>query len=334
MSDKPSAAGSRPPTYAMVTRMYRSSLRPVVVIKIVKLTYFMLQAGLITAGWTLLTRSINMQWSTEGHVSVVCFLILFTKLTLIQISAFEEINVDKTKGYPKFATLAIALGALYMSVVAIELYGVTAAVMNSLLLIRIYSYLSILSGLIVVGSALLRVVVHFLYKNDLISECQKLAKGQDVLIRFGLWGPTIDDQLSSDEAQDFCNHWWSRDSFGEIISLIILIVLSGFFVSIAFAFYHQCNDPTFQRSREMPTRAEDFPSHYNPPYVSYDPSVPPQYDPPAGPPPPFNASQGIGYGVGMRKGDSSEDLKADDPFADFDEPAQRGRPGESKDNLV
>lgn len=69
------------------------------------------------------------------------------KLITIQIGAFEEINVDKAReslllhskhailnvvhkeGFPKFATIAIALGSLYMTVVAIELFGVTAAVM-------------------------------------------------------------------------------------------------------------------------------------------------------------------------------------------------------------
>ncbi|KAI0826177.1 hypothetical protein BC629DRAFT_1453726 [Irpex lacteus] len=303
MSDKtptPPAAGSRPPAYAMVSRVYSASLRPVVV-----------ATALITAGWTLFS-----------------------------IGAFEEINVDKAQGFPKFATIAIALGSLYMTVVAIELFGVTAAVMNKLALIRIYSFLSALSALIVIASAFLRVVIHFVFKNDLIDECKKLATGADVLTRFGLWGPTIHDKLTPDEAEDFCNHWWSRDSFGEIISLIILIIVSAFFVSIAFAFNHQVHDPNFQRTREVPTRTEEFPDHYNPPYVSYSyntsaPNVaPPRYDPPAGPPPGFNDSQGVGYGVGATKGGSNEDLKGDDPFADFDEVPHKGRPGESRDNLV
>lgn len=84
----------------------------------------------------------------------------------------------------------------------------------------------------------------------------------------------------------------------------------------------------------MPTRPDDFPEHYDPPYVSYNPSVPARYDPPPGPPPPFNASQGTGYGAGMGRGGSNEDLKGDDPFADFDEPARPHRPVDSKDNLV
>ncbi|KAI0088205.1 hypothetical protein BDY19DRAFT_949549 [Irpex rosettiformis] len=285
--------GSRPPAYAIVSRIYGSSLRPVVVI-------------------------------SEG------------------IGAFEEVNVDKDHGFPKFATIAIALGALYMTVLAIELFGVTAAVMNNLLLIRIYSILSALSALIVIAAAFLRVIIHFVFKKDLINECTQLATGQDVVTRFGIWGPTIHDELSPDEAQDFCNHWWSRDSFGEIISLIVLIILSAFFVSIAFAFYHQVNDPTFQRTREAPTRTDGFPEHYSPPYVGYSyngpppQARPPRYDPPTGPPPSFSASQtqGMGYGVGAPKVGSAEDLKGDDPFADFDEPVNRGKPGESRDNLV
>jgi hypothetical protein len=74
-------------------------------------------------------------------------------------------------------------------------------IQNSLLFIKIYSYLSILGGLIVVAAQLLRVVIHFIYKvrtqsfahegelaedrfiqDDLINECQQLATGQDILI--------------------------------------------------------------------------------------------------------------------------------------------------------
>ena len=86
-------------------------------------------------------------------------------------------------GFPKFSSIAIALGALYMTVLAIELFGVTAAIMvslrlllclsrarltqgsqNKLLLIRIYSFLSALSALIVIAAAFTRVVIHFVFK--------------------------------------------------------------------------------------------------------------------------------------------------------------------------
>jgi len=285
----------------MVSRVYNNSLRPVVVV-----------TGLITAGWTLV-------WG---------------------ISSLQEINVDQSHGFPKFSTLAIALGALYLTVMVLELFGVIAATMQTLILVRLFSFASILSGLIVVGAGFLRTVVHFLYKNDLISECQQLAQGQDVAIRFGLWGPTIQDRLSPQDAEDFCKNWWSHDSFSEIISLIIEIILAGVFISIAFAYYHQCNDPTFSRSRDPPARTDDFPTHYNPPYVSYNPT---SYAPPDGPPPAFKEPPEYergGYGVGnaLDKGGEStdaleRDLKGDDPFADFDGPSH-GKPGESRDTLV
>ena len=70
-----------------------------------------------------------------------------------------------------------------MTVLAIELFGVTAAIMvslrlllflsrarltqgsqNKLLLIRIYSFLSALSALIVIAAAFTRVVIHFVFK--------------------------------------------------------------------------------------------------------------------------------------------------------------------------
>lgn len=77
----------------------------------------------------------------------VCFQVAHEHMFIcIQIGAFQDINVDKdrtrhsllspdastdtfTDSLPKFATLDIVLGSLYMATCVIELFGVIAAVM-------------------------------------------------------------------------------------------------------------------------------------------------------------------------------------------------------------
>jgi hypothetical protein len=78
---------------------------------------------------------------------------------------------------------------------------------------------------------------------------------------------------------------------------------------------------------------EEFPEHYNPPYMPYD--APSQtYAPPPGPPPEFGKPPM--YLDGAARYDHGKDdatLRGDDPFSDFDGPIH-GKLGESKDTLV
>lgn len=160
-----------------------------------------------------------------------------------------------------------------------------------------------------------------------------------------------------------CNSWWSRDSFSEIISLIVELgtsspkpqcgasltcthptVIVAFVTSIAFAFYRQCLDPSFSRSRAPQPQTDaspSFPEHYNPPFIPYDNSTAPAYAPPAGPPPdafgkpPVYSGQGYGIGMGDKGAAMSDEaLKGDDPFADFDASVRDRKAGESRDTLV
>ncbi|KAI0827344.1 hypothetical protein BC628DRAFT_1369102 [Trametes gibbosa] len=240
-------------------------------------------------------------------------------------------------GQPKFAIFDIVLGTIYSVACAIEVFGVVAATMQRLALVRIYAMLSLVGSLAVIGAGFLRVIIHFVFKSGLIDECEKIAEGQGVEIRFGIWFHHFKEKLTPAEAQSFCNDAWNRDSVREIIFLIFEIILSIFFTMIAFAYYQQVLDPTSAANvsrAPVPTTALDgYPDHYNRPYDS-EPYDAPAYAPPPGPPPP--ADMGYGVGVGMGGGESrdvkdrdakdgafrddagSETTKFDDPFADFD----------------
>lgn len=281
----------------MILRAYNSNLRPVVII-----------FALLSAVWALLST----------------------------ISAFRTLSADKSQGFPKLGTFAIVLGSIYAGVCGIEVFGIATAALQRLWMARIYAILSVVSAFAVVGSALMRVVIHFILKNDLITECINIAKGDMVYYQFGFWGPTFETKLNEQEATTYCNNNWSHDSFVEIISLIIELLIAAFFSSIAFAYYHQLSDPTsaanVTRAPPAVSRGHDddesgYPSHYNPPYLSYDA---PQYAPPPGPPPEDSEYDDGAKLYGGAKppmymqseddlGTYGEDKQSkSDPFADFE----------------
>jgi hypothetical protein len=293
-----------PVQYAFVNRVYTRNLRPVII-----------AVGSLSALWTLLSA----------------------------ISAFRDINIDKDNHFSKLATFSVVLGIMYMVACVIEVFGVTAAVTQRLGLIMIYAMASVVSALLVVGASLVGVVVHFTLKNDLISECTTLSTGENGSFRFGLWGPSVSETLTPSEAASFCQNGWDHDSWADIVSLIIEIILGVLFSVMAFAYYRQMQDPTsvantFRAPSNQIRGGGGYPQHYNPPYGSSSvPNLPygagpmptTTYAPPPGPPPQFGGASAPGYdaddmgklpsyeGGGYFDGKNHDDSK-EDPFADFE----------------
>ncbi|KAJ8487826.1 hypothetical protein ONZ51_g3920 [Trametes cubensis] len=228
------------------------------------------------------------------------------------IPSFQDINEDKSHGQPKFAVFDIVLGTIYATACAIEVFGVIAAATQRLALVRLYAMLSLVGSLAVVAAGFIRVVIHFVFKNGLISECESIAQGEGIEIRFGIWFHHFKEKLNAADAKDFCTSAWNRDSLNEILWLIFEIIVSIFFTMIAFAYYQQVQDPTSAAnvSRAPAPAGEGYPDHYNRPYDA-DPYAP--YDPSTGAAPSYQPTE-------MRRDDESEMTKFDDPFADFDEP--------------
>ncbi|KAL0949997.1 hypothetical protein HGRIS_010006 [Hohenbuehelia grisea] len=225
-----------------------------------------------------------------------------------------------------------------MGIFICEVFGLVAAVTRRLVLIRIYALLSAVAALTVFASSLLRVIIHFTEKNDLISECTTLSTGDEIIYRFGLFGPIRSERLSPGQADAWCRRAWDRDSWAEIVSLLITLFLGVMFSIVAFAYYRQMLDPSSPANASRAPSSQvrmEIPTYYNPPYnasvpnLGYNPSpqYQPQYAPPAGPPPvhrdetfvPPHDSKPPGYtGAGRLDADDKEN-----PFADFDGPSNR-----------
>ncbi|KAH9167036.1 hypothetical protein EDB89DRAFT_164542 [Lactarius sanguifluus] len=247
------------------------------------------------------------------------------------ISLFQELRTDRAQHEKRLATFAIALGSLYAGTCAIFIFGIVAAATRRLALIRIFSFLAILATVIVIAAGLLRTIVHFMLKNDLISECTELAQGEDVVFRWGIWSADPKDNLTRDEAAKFCKKAWNHDSFSEIAWLICEIALMSLFSVIAFSYAQQESALVSGARRERlpasyapaygagPGYAAGDESNLNLPEVDYNQS----YAPPLGPPPPFDRSLPAYGGDENDKKDLDPVKTADDPFADFEDHPRR-----------
>ncbi|GLB39623.1 hypothetical protein LshimejAT787_0701330 [Lyophyllum shimeji] len=327
MSTRPPPPGA-PPSYAFVTRVYRRNLRPIVI-----------STAFLAALWSLFSGVRRL--SCLMHV----ISILTRHFDRMQIGWFRSYGIDKDANVPHIANLSLALGALYMAIFAIGIFGMLSAASQRVGLVRIYTFLAAFATLIVMAAGLTRVVTHFIWKRDIISECTELSTNKRV-VYYGFWGPIEADILDPQEAEDWCTRYWDRDSWAQVVAFLILSVLGILFTLLTFAYYRQLLDPASpaNASRAPSNQARmagAFPTHYNPPYdasipdlsYNYGPySAQPQYAPPAGPPPGHMPPVDDGKPPGYTGGPAGFDGDAKDgknPFADFgtEERDVTSRPG-------
>jgi len=288
-----SNTADHPPPYAFVSRMTKKSLRSAVI-----------PLALSAAAWSLAST----------------------------ITLFQELGIDRGQHEKKLAAFAIVLGSLYAATTAMFIFGVVAAATKRLALIRIFSVLAIVAAIIIIGAGLLRTIIHFMLKNDLITECTALAQGHDVDFRWGIWSEDPSNNLTPAEAADFCKDAWNHDSFAEIMWLIFEILMMTFFAVIAFSYAQQetAIASGSARDRLPATYAPAYPAGpgYAPgggestvtlPDLDYNKP----YAPPSGPPPAFDRSL-PSYGGGENDKRDLDPVKtADDPFADFEDRPRR-----------
>jgi len=259
-------------------------------------------------------RSIVLPFAMLGAIwSLTC-----------SISSFQDLSTDRSQHQKRLATFSIVLGSLYTAVTAMLLFGVVAAASRRIVLIRTFAFLSAVVTVILISVGLLRTIVHFMLKNNLISECTSLATGENVVVVWGFWSTKTHETLTADQAAQFCRDAWKHDSFNEIVWLLAEIVLLPMLTYIAFSYARRESGLTSSSTRTRLPRA------YNPAYaagndssvtlpvVAYDQT----YAPPPGSPPPFDKSLPT-YGSGevdKKETDSLKTVVGDDPFADFEEP--------------
>ncbi|KAG5640608.1 hypothetical protein DXG03_007948, partial [Asterophora parasitica] len=206
------------------------------------------------------------------------------------IGWFRSFGIDREHNFPHIATLSLALGIMYITVFAFsvrappvllstqtdleQLFGIYSAASQRTPLVRIYTLLTVLAAFIVAAAGLTRIVTHFVWKNDIIAECTTLTTGGQIIYH-GFWGPIKADTLTPSEAAAWCRRAWDRDSWSDIVGLLILLGLAALFTILAFAYQRQLQDPTSvaNASRAPSAQWGGAPAHYNPPYAQYPPNT-------------------------------------------------------------
>jgi len=168
-------------------------------------------------------------------------------------SAFSDINTDRSQNVGQLVPFDITLGTLYIVVALIEMFGVFGALRQNLPIVRLYAMGSLLASVIIFGAEILRLVVHFKFKQNILTECITLAQtdggiGDD----HGFVGNRHARKLTPEQAIDFCNSAWSHDTFSDIAWLIISSIVSLVFASLAYSYYRQLLDPQFGVARFRP----------------------------------------------------------------------------------
>lgn len=152
------------------------------------------------------------------------------------VSAFQDISNDKYISHT-IGTFDIIIGALYMGLLILELFGLFAAFKQSAPLVRIYSLLGVAGILCVMTAEMLRVIIHFKYKHQIIDTCITDVTTTDDAICNGPFcshGP-----LSQKDGKDWCNSHYNRDSFGDIAWFLVASFFSGLFNVFSWGYLHQ-----------------------------------------------------------------------------------------------
>ncbi|KAI0318220.1 hypothetical protein OF83DRAFT_47697 [Amylostereum chailletii] len=114
---------------------------------------------------------------------------------------------------PQPSAFVIVLVLLYLAAAALQSLSFGATVfLPHLQVLPVDAMFSILSSLILVGSFMLRLIVHTALKDDVISECTTLLIGEKpVDPSVGIWGPRLSLVLPFSDATSWCaDHHWTR----------------------------------------------------------------------------------------------------------------------------
>jgi len=209
---RPPPPSGQPPRYVF-SRYYRANLRPVII-----------GVGILGAAYALI-------WGG---------------------SSFSNLGADKSQNLGQLVPFDIGLGTAYMTVAAIELFGIWGAIRQSLSIVKLYAMLSLVIAVITFGAEILRLVVHFKFKKAMIDQCTIVAQSNDGGTSNDFFGNRRAHGLNPSDASDFCNDAWSHSTFSDIAWLIFSLIGSLIFSSLAFSYYRQLLDPTSGVARSRP----------------------------------------------------------------------------------
>jgi len=200
--------------------------------------------------------------------------------------------------------------------------GFASASLQRAILARLYSFVSIIGAIGLVGGSLFIVIAHFHFQSTIINECTTATTNTSIFVGSPFWWGYTAHNLSQADASSLCSSSFSRNSLSSIVWLIAAIIASAIFVAVAMAWSYQLSDPAFGRQRTDQIRMGAFQPNgqprYDPPREPYSGRVPyedqadafvPPYD--ANMPPKYDMSAGVSRPA-EKQGLYNDEWNADD----------------------
>ncbi|KAF9458272.1 hypothetical protein BDZ94DRAFT_115786 [Collybia nuda] len=184
---------------------------------------------------------VSQIYQTNWRNFVIGVAVINALRSLISASnAFQDVGVDYLNHVPKLARISTALGAMYIAVAVIELYGVFSVSMQRLGFIQVYAYLAFVSALLVTVTGFIGSVSYFVLADDVVRECVSLALNGKLDSKSLFSGdPWPRKVLSLKATQDP----WSSESITQALSVFIFSLLpSVAFFLLAYFYYRQITD--------------------------------------------------------------------------------------------
>lgn len=129
----------------------------------------------------------------------------------------------------KLKTFDIIVGALILALAGVEAFGIVAVWLNKLRGLQAYAWIAGIGAFVVLGIEILRVVLHFVLKDDIISQCA------------AYYSPDFDGTTGSlgtaNDLQNYCQTSWKRNIFIDIAWLVLTVVVGFFQAALASALY-------------------------------------------------------------------------------------------------
>ncbi|KAL8276624.1 hypothetical protein RQP46_010973 [Phenoliferia psychrophenolica] len=212
-------------------------------------------------------------------------------------------------------TMDIVMAALWLFAGAVELYGFGACWTQRITLVRYYFYAAGCAAIAVTVAALMRLIVHFTSKSDIIASCatEQFASNDGF------------NDITMAQAQSVCSSAWNNGTWWDIALLIISGLVAFFFASLAASYLHQLLNPSTLRQQTAnlaPSSQYAYPlaPYQGPPGGFVPPYSGPQFAPPpgappgyGGPPPQWEGEDGYG-----------KEKEEHNPFADATTPTTAG----------
>jgi hypothetical protein len=216
------------------------------------------------------------------------------------LSAAGLFNRNRDYGYTgALKTLTLVQGILFLIAGGIEVIGSLAALLEKIVLARIYAAATPISLGLTGASQLMAVIAHYTHQTDIINACTTYNTGRtdaSYSSTWLLWPSSSSDQdtaLTQQQASDGCTSNWKNGKSGVILALIIILFIGCLFMVLSFIYLRELVDPSSLRTRRRRNQqVEQVPLSQ---YAYNGGGQYPAYAPPPGPPP---SQEGYGYTAG------------------------------------